>query len=75
MIHPLPRKIRQDEEEFVDDEVFLDEDEEEELRRMNATKYRKPITTYTKQAKGKHIVYKKRFPQVMKEMHPDFRKI
>lgn len=74
MIHPLPRKIRQGEDDFVDDEVFLDEDEAEELKRMNATKYRKPNITYMKLNKGKHIVYKKKFPFIIKDSHSDYGK-
>ncbi|GIZ01358.1 a disintegrin and metalloproteinase with thrombospondin motifs 1 [Caerostris extrusa] len=72
VIQPLPPKLIANEEEFVDDEMFLDEDEAEELKRMNSTQPRKLNTTYSKSQNGKHIIYKKKFPQVFKDNHSDY---
>ncbi|CAL1264445.1 unnamed protein product [Larinioides sclopetarius] len=72
VIQPVPAKLTKYEEEFVDDEMFLDEDEAEELKRMNYSQPRKPNTTYSKGNKGKHIIYKKKVPQVFKDNHSDY---
>ncbi|GFY57111.1 a disintegrin and metalloproteinase with thrombospondin motifs 1 [Trichonephila inaurata madagascariensis] len=72
VIQPLPSKLTAYEEEFVDDEVFLDEDEAEELKRMNFTQPRKLNTSYSKSLNGKHIIYKKKIPQVLKDNHSDY---
>ncbi|PRD29223.1 UNVERIFIED_CONTAM: hypothetical protein NCL1_30070 [Trichonephila clavipes] len=74
VIQPLPSKLTAYEEEFVDDEVFLDEDEAEELKRMNFTQPRKLNASYSKSLNGKHIIYKKKIPQVLKDNHSDYRK-
>ncbi|KAG8195925.1 hypothetical protein JTE90_001159 [Oedothorax gibbosus] len=72
VIHPLPAKMAAYDEEFVDDEVFLDEDEAEELKKMNSTKYRKPNNLVARRTNGKHIIYKKKFPRVLKDNHSDY---
>ncbi|GFT13180.1 a disintegrin and metalloproteinase with thrombospondin motifs 1 [Nephila pilipes] len=72
VIQPLPSKLTAYEEEFVDDEVFLDEDEAEELKRMNFTQPRKLNSSYSKSPNGKHIIYKKKFPRVLKDNHSDY---
>lgn len=71
VIQPLPMSVGGTDDEFVDDEVFLDEDEAEELRRMNATQmsYQK---SKLKDTRGKHVVYKRKFPPIVKGSPTDY---
>ncbi|XP_022258273.1 venom metalloproteinase 3-like, partial [Limulus polyphemus] len=61
VIKPLPLSL--DNDEYVDDEMFLDEDEETEIRRNRTLGFLPGKGIYSKnidELKGRHIVYKRK---------------
>lgn len=76
VVKPVPSAILVPEDGFVDDEMFLDEDESYERSRHNNSLYSRPSNNSLRRnqpAGGAHFVY--RGQMMSNDSHSDFRKI